>query len=194
MRMTPPLADSAAKPLPFARQLSEKAWFNALWFQSTWLCLVLGREDLLLLSLSLIGLHLVLVPQRRQEIRQLALLGGTGVAVDAGLSLMGVFEFAGGVLMPGWLVCLWLAFASTLGRSLSFLGARLWLTVLAGAVAFPLNYYAGSRLGAVEFGWPLWQSLLIMALIWSVMLPALYYLQRRFFSPVEVQGHDPLSG
>jgi len=192
--MMPPLADSAAKPLPFARQLSEKAWFNALWFQSTWFCTVLGREDLLLLSLCLIGLHLVLVPLRRQEIRQLALLGGTGVAVDTVLSLIGVFQFAGGVLMPGWLVCLWLAFATTPGRSLAFVGARPWLTALAGGLVFPFNYYAGSRLGAVEFGWPLWQSLLIMALIWSLVLPALYYMHRRFFSPPEVSHHDPLSG
>ena len=192
--MTPPLADNAARPLSFARQLSEKAWFNALWFQSTWFCTVLGREDLLFVSLGLIGLHVFLVPQRRLEIRQLALLGGTGIAVDTGLSLIGVFQFAGGALMPGWLACLWLAFSTTPGRSLAFLGARPWLTALAGGLVFPFNYFAGSRLGAVEFGWPLWQSLLIMALIWSLLLPALYYLHRRFFSPPEVARHDPLSG
>ncbi|MEQ9464827.1 MAG: DUF2878 domain-containing protein [Haliea sp.] len=192
--MTTPLADSAAAPLPFARQLSEKAWFNALWFQSTWFCTVLGRDDLLAVSLGLIGLHLLLVPRRRLEMRQLALLGGIGIAVDTGLSLIGVFQFQGGILMPGWLCCLWLAFATTPGRSLAFLGARPWLAALAGALVVPFNYYAGSRLGAVEFGWPLWQSLLIMALVWSILLPALYYLYRRFFSPMELESHDPLPG
>ncbi|MDO8860334.1 DUF2878 domain-containing protein [Haliea sp. E1-2-M8] len=192
--MTPPLADSAASPRSFAGQLGEKPWFNALWFQSTWFCTVLGRDNLLVVSLGLIGLHLLLVARRRLEIRQLALLGGIGIAVDTGLSLVGVFQFAGGVLMPGWLGCLWLAFATTPGRSLAFLGARPWLTALAGGLVFPFNYFAGSRLGAVEFGWPLWQSLLIMALIWSLLLPALYYLQRRLFGPVEVESHDPLPG
>lgn len=190
--MMPPLADSAASPLSSARQLSEKAWFNALWFQSVWFCAVLGRNDLLFLSLGLIGLHLLLVPRRRLEIRQLALLGGIGIAVDSGLSFIGVFQFADDVLLPGWLACLWLAFATTPGRSLSFLWVRPWLAALAGGLVFPFNYYAGSRLGAVEFGWPLWQSLLIMALIWSLLLPALYYLHRRFFSPTEVARHDPL--
>lgn len=187
------VAESAARPLPFARQLSEKAWFNALWFQTTWFCTVLGRGDLLLVSLGLIGLHLLLVPQRRLEVRQLALLGGIGISVDTGLSAIGVFQFQGGVLLPGWLGCLWLAFATTPGRSLAFLGARPWLTALAGCLVFPFNYFAGSRLGAVEFGWPLWQSLLIMAVIWSLLLPALYYLQRRCFSPVEPESLDPLS-
>lgn len=190
--MLPPVAESAARPLSFSRQLSEKAWFNALWFQSTWFCTVLGRDDLLAVSLGLIGLHLLLVPQRRLEMRQLALLGGIGIAVDTGLSAIGVFQFQGGVLMPGWLACLWLAFATTPGRSLAFLGARPWLTALAGGLVFPFNYFAGSRLGAVEFGWPLWQSLLIMALIWSLLLPALYYLQRRLFTSTEVESHDPL--
>lgn len=192
--MMPPLAHSAASPPSFARQLSDKAWFNALWFQSTWFCTVLGRDDLLFVSLGLIGLHLFLVPRRRLEMRQLALLGGIGIAVDTGLSLIGVFQFAGGVLMPGWLVCLWLAFSTTAGRSLAFLGDRPWLAALAGGLVFPLNYFAGSRLGAVEFGWPLWQSLLIMAVIWSLLLPALYYLHRRFFSSPEVARHDPLPG
>lgn len=174
-----------------ASPLTDRTWFNALWFQSTWFCAVLGREPLLPATLALIGLHLLLVPRRLSELRQLALLGGLGMAVDSGLSLLGVFRFSGDVLLPLWLVCLWLAFSATLGRSLAWFGARPWLAGVAGGIAFPLNYFAGSRLGAVEFGWPLWQSLLLMALIWSLMLPALYCLQRRFFPAREAATDVP---
>ncbi len=183
--MSNPLADNPPIPLPFARQLTEKAWFNALWFQTTWFCAVLGQDALLAVTLGLIGLHFALVPQRLRELGQLGLLGGTGMAVDAGLSAVGVFQFPGGTFLPLWLCCLWLAFATTLGRSLVFFATRPWLTAAAGALVLPFNYYAGSRLGAVEFGWPLWQSLLLMAAIWSLTLPTLYYLQQRLFQAKE---------
>ena len=156
--MSNPVADSPTAPLPFARQLTEKAWFNALWFQTTWFCAVLGQDTLLAVTLGLIGLHFALVPLRGREFRQLFLLGGIGMAVDASLSALGVFRFNGDVLLPLWLCALWLAFATTLGRSLVFF---------------------------VEFGWPLWLSLLIMSAIWSLALPALYYLQQRLFQAKE---------
>ncbi|MDP4788886.1 MAG: DUF2878 domain-containing protein [Haliea sp.] len=183
--MNKPAADVPAAALTFARQLTEKVWFNALWFQGTWFCAVLGQNELLAVTLGLIGLHFALVPKRLRELRQLALLGGIGMAIDAGLSALGVFQFTGGVLLPLWLCGLWLAFATTLGRSLAFFASRPWLAALAGGLVLPFNYYAGSRLGAVEFGWPLWQSLLIMAVIWAVMLPTLYSLHQRLFQASE---------
>ena len=33
--------------------LTDKTWFNALWFQSTWFLCVLGREPLLPLTLAM---------------------------------------------------------------------------------------------------------------------------------------------
>lgn len=168
-----------------APPLTDRLWFNALWFQTTWFCTVLGRESLLPLSLGLIALHLLLVPRRGREVAQLALLGGIGMLLDSALSLAGVFQFPGGEILPAWLACLWLAFVTTPGRSLAFLAPRPWLTSLLGALVVPLNYYAGSRLGAVSFGVPQWQALASMALAWSLLLPALYWLYRRWFAPPE---------
>ncbi|HEY7775386.1 MAG TPA: DUF2878 domain-containing protein, partial [Kineobactrum sp.] len=144
---------STSAPVP-ATHLTDKLWFNAVWFQTLWFCAVLGRDQLLAVTLGIIALHLVLVPRRLAELRQLAVLGGLGIAVDAGLSLSGIFVFPGGVLVPLWLCCLWLAFATTLGRSLAAFGPRPWLAALAGGIVVPLNYFAGSRMGAVEFGLP----------------------------------------
>ena len=156
--------------------ITEKAWFNAIWFQSTWFCAVLGRETLLPLTAAMLVLHLALVRNTTRELLQLTTLAAVGIGVDACLSLAGVFRFPGGVLVPLWLCGLWLAFATTTGRSLSFLGRRPMLAVLAGAVALPLNYWAGQRLGAVEFGFPVPVTLAIMSLVWAVMLPVLYRL------------------
>lgn len=166
--------------------LAERPWFNALWFQSTWFCTVLGRDTLLPLSLALIALHLWLVPRRGQELAQLALLGSIGISLDTLLSLAGVFVFANDALLPIWLACLWLAFATTPGRGLAFLAPYPWLTALVGGLVAPFNYLAGAKLGAVSFGVPTWQALGIMAIAWSLLLPALYYLHRRLFAPKEM--------
>jgi len=178
-------ADSMILSPPRAQALAERPWFNALWFQTTWFCTVLGRDALLPASLALIALHLWLVPRRGRELAQLALLGGLGMLLDTALSLTGVFVFPGDVILPAWLACLWLAFVTTPGRSLAFLAPRPWLIAVLGALVVPFNYYAGSQFGAVSFGVPVWQALLIMALAWSLLLPALYWLYGRLFAPGE---------
>ena len=60
----------------FSQPLTEKHWFNAIWFQTTWFCAVLGRESLLPLTAALIALHLLMVPDRGRELRQLGAVGG----------------------------------------------------------------------------------------------------------------------
>ena len=164
-------------------RLSDTLWFNALWFQALWFCVVLGRETLLPLSLLLLAVHIWLAGDRRSEVRQLLLVGGMGIAVDVLLGAAGVYIFAGGVLVPLWLCCLWLGFAAVLGRSLAWLAARPFVCVVAGAIAFPLNYWAGQRLGAVEFGYSLPLTLAVLALIWSVVLPAMFWLTARLQAP-----------
>lgn len=151
-------------------------WFNALWFQGVWFCAVIGREQLLPLAVALLALHLALASHRWQELRQMVCVGGLGIAVDAALSFTGVYQFAGGVLVPLWLCCLWFAFGAVLGRSLAYLADRPFWSAVAGAVVFPLNYWAGQRLGGVSFGYPLPQTLALLALTWSLMLPLLYKL------------------
>jgi hypothetical protein len=160
-------------------RLSDTLWFNALWFQSLWFCTVMGREVLLPLALVLLVVHVWLAGDRRSEVRQLLLVGGLGIAVDAALGVAGVYIFAGGALVPLWLCCLWLGFAAVLGRSLAWLAARPLVCFIAGAVAFPLNYWAGQRLGAVEFGYALPVTLAVLAIIWGVVLPAMFWLTAR---------------
>ena len=157
-------------------RLTDTVWFNALWFQSVWFCAVLGRDTLLPVAIFLILIHLSLARDTRIELFNLSRLAAVGIAVDAILSTTGIFAFPGGVLVPLWLCCLWMAFATTLTRSLAYLGSRPLLCALAGAVVFPLNYWAGQRLGGVDFPHSLPLTLGIMALIWGVMLPLMYRL------------------
>lgn len=172
------LADRAFANRATLQNLAEVHWFNALWFQTTWFCAVLGRHELLPVIAALLGLHLVLVRDTGRELLKLSALAAVGISVDAGLSATGVYQFQGGALVPLWLCGLWLAFATTTTRSLSFLASRPRLTALAGAVVLPLNYWAGQRLGAVEFGYSLPITLAAMSATWLVMLPVIYRLSR----------------
>lgn len=162
-----------------ARRIADSVWFNALWFQCVWFSTVLGRNDFLPLVVGLLLLHVACARERVVELRQLAFVGGLGIAVDAALSLAGVYQFPGQVLVPLWLCCLWLGFAGVLGRSLAYLASRPLLCVLAGVVAFPLNYWAGQRLGAVEFGYSLPLTLAIVAMVWGAVLPLMFRLTRQ---------------
>jgi hypothetical protein len=162
-----------------AAGLSDKVWFNALWFQGFWLCAVLGRDRLLPALLTLLALHLWLVTDRRREVLRIAPVAALGMAVDGALSFTGVYQFPNDVLLPIWLACLWCGFATTLWRSLGFLRRHPVLVWVAGAVALPLNYWAGQRLGAVEFGLPLLTTLGLLACIWLLALPLMYFLAAR---------------
>lgn len=159
-----------------ARRVADSIWFNAIWFQSTWFCAVLGRDQLLPITFAMLALHLYLVRDVYREMLQLSTIAAVGIGVDAAISAAGLFQFSGGVLVPLWLCCLWLAFATTLTRSLAWLGQRPLLVVLAGAIVLPLNYWAGQRLGAVSFGQPLPVVLATIGLAWAVLLPLLYRL------------------
>ena len=188
-----PPADTAPKPPMTVSKLmngdlTDTVWFNALWFQSVWLCTVLGRDTLLPVAIFLILLHLALARDTRVELFNLSKLAAIGIAVDATLSATGVFAFSGGVLVPLWLCCLWMAFATTLTRSLAYLGSRPLLCALAGAVVFPLNYWAGQRLGGVDFPQSLALTMGIMALFWAVVLPLMYRLAAKLTR--EDKGED----
>jgi len=158
------------------RRLPDTLWFNGLWFQALWFCTVLGQGVFLPLALALLTLHVLLAADSLAELRQLFIVGGLGIAVDAMLSAAGVYLFAGGVLVPLWLCCLWLGFAGVLGRGLAWLSVRPAVCSVAGAIAFPLNYWAGQRLGAVEFAYSLPVTLAVLALVWACMLPLMFWL------------------
>ena len=165
-----------AREVPRSLRLGEAIWFNAIWFQSTWFLTVLGRDSLLPVVAAMLLLHLALVRNVQRELLHLAAIACLGIATDACLSHSGVYVFANDALVPLWLCCLWLAFATTLRRSLSFLGRRPWLAAVAGAVALPLNYWAGQKLGAVQFGYPLPLTLAVVGVVWAVVFPAMYKL------------------
>ncbi|MFP2770837.1 DUF2878 family protein [Oceanisphaera sp. KMM 10153] len=130
--------------------MSRWQWTQLLAFEGFWLLAVAGQNSWSLLTGFLLLLHFVFTPSRRADVRVL------------------------------WLALLWAGFVLTLGYSLCWLRrVPLWLLMPIGAVAGTSSYLAGWQLGAVSLPLGFWPSAVILALLWSVLLPLLVRLERR---------------
>ncbi|MGR6872350.1 DUF2878 domain-containing protein [Pseudomonas sp. HK3] len=125
---------------------------NILLFQCTWFALVMGPLMLGASLLLCLLLHSVAVSNNRKALGMLcAVVVFLGVLTDSILMNLDIYQLQPAiasyeVLIPAWLVLLWLAFALTLKRSLNWLFDFPWLMVLMLGALGPLSYYAGSQL------------------------------------------------
>ncbi len=156
-----------------AYALTDKVWFNALWFQLTWFSCVIGREQWLAVSIALIAMHFILVKAPREELYALAPIIAVGVAVDSLLSVLGIFDF-GDSLVPGWLVLLWIAFATTITRAFAFFKQRPLLASVVGGLGVPFNYAVGAQLGAVTLPMEPIISAAVLMGVWALLFPSLF--------------------
>jgi len=141
-----------------------------------WLLAVLGGDTYAYAGLVLLLVHLFFSPVRGDDLRMMAFLLFTGLLVDGALQQIGFFSFAEtGFPIPRWLMIIWLGLAITPHHSLAWLKHRPLLSLLFGALGGPAAYWAGTRLGAATFNWPLSQSLLTLAVIWALLWPAVMH-------------------
>jgi Protein of unknown function (DUF2878) len=100
---------------------------------------------------------------------------GFGAASDGWLAANGLIAFAGqGGWARGWMVALWAVFGVALTASLrAIVRWPLPALALAGAMAGPLAYQGGAKLGALSFPGGAWPALGAVALQWACALPLL---------------------
>ncbi|HEX4937627.1 MAG TPA: DUF2878 domain-containing protein [Candidatus Kapabacteria bacterium] len=150
---------------------------NAVLFQAGWLLCVMERGPLALLASALILLvHGRYVTRNRREWLFILALGSVGIALDFLFMKSGVFHIDGHDFPPPWLMLVWLLFASTLNHSLRWLDQRLWLAAVLGAIAAPLSYLAGARLGALQIEL---HMLPVLGAAWAALLPLAFLCNRR---------------
>jgi hypothetical protein len=160
---------------------------NFFLFQAGWLACVLGAARGFPWQGALVALLIAafIVFRSKHPRNELALVAAAvvaGFAFDSALALTGWVDFEGAVpaplLAPVWMVALWALFATTLNVSLRWLRGWPALGVLFGAVGGPVAYYAGERLGALQFVDPL-PGLVAVAAGWALATPLLFALARR---------------
>jgi len=160
---------------------------NFLCFQAGWFACVLGAAHGrpwvgALAGLAIVAGWLAAAP-RPGALALLLLVAGTiGWCWDSALTVLGLTSYAAGPLTPPmapvWILALWLLLASTLHLSMRWLQERLVLAAALGAVAAPLAYLAGARLGAMTLP-KMMPALAAQAVGWAVLLPVLLRVARR---------------
>lgn len=155
---------------------------NLLAFQLGWFAGVVGAAaGWPLLGALYTGLWLALhlracAAARGVEARLLLSAAVLGFAADSALVLGGLIAFPEHARLAApttlWMVALWVNLAATLRHGLGWLRRRAGLAALLGAVAGPLAYLAGSRLGAITLVKPELATAAI-ALEWALSLPLL---------------------
>ena len=153
---------------------------NALLFQIGWFTAVLGGDSRwLVLVIAILILHLLWISSWREEGRLLIRVLVLGTLVDTLLRQAGILAFKEpAVLIPLWLMLLWLLLATTLRHCLAWTAHPWWRASLLGALGGPLSYYAGAQLAGVTFPLGRWPAMVLIGLLWAALLPLLHKLAR----------------
>jgi len=141
---------------------------NIFLYQLIWFSSVLGGNKGAVIALIFLLIHLVITKKRVADLKMMGFMLFVGLLVDGTLQQVGFFKFTvTGFPIPLWLMVIWLGLATTPHHSLAWLKKRPLLSAVFGAIGGPVAYWAGVRLGAASFNWPLLQSLLFLAFIWA---------------------------
>lgn len=157
---------------------------NIVLFQLGWFACVLGaangyaREGAIAAGL-IVALHIARATRPGREAKLALAAALLGLAFESALVWAGWVRVDDGIY---WLVALWALFATTLNESLRMLQTRPWIAALFGAVGGPLAYYAGARMGALDFVQPA-AMLAALAVGWAAATPLLLSVARRLNVP-----------
>ncbi len=174
---------------------------NGALYECMWLAAVLAEQIyVVLLTLVFLLLHFfVIFPARLNtfnpnlspaDVKKALLAEGGLVMVIAAVGyLLDCVWFETGVLQsslayplaPLWLLCLWLAFATTFNTALLVLQRRWFLACVIGAVAGALTYLSGAALnGSVDVGVDHLFFIVILGAVWLLVFPSMLWFAGRW--------------
>jgi hypothetical protein len=171
---------------------------NFLAFQAGWFASVLGAAQNMpwvgpAVVLAIVVLHLRQARRPELEAGLLVASGIIGLCFDSLLVSLGWVTYPSGListsLAPYWIVTMWVLFATTLNSSMAWLKGRRVLAAVLGAIAGPMSYLAGAKLGGIEFvdhG----SAVIFLALGWAAAMPVLITMADKlngFDDPVPVE-------
>lgn len=177
-------------------------WANLVCTQAAWFACVVGAAKEWpwlgpVVTVVWCAVWLWLSAHRRADLLLVVGSAVLGYAFDSMLVLGGFFSFAPAVQLGGpsplWMVALWALFGTTLRGPMHRLLDKPLLSAVVGAVAGPLAYGGGVRLGAATFGDDEVTSRLAIAVAWAIALPLLGVLERRTRPSVEPSVDPGLS-
>jgi hypothetical protein len=173
-------------------------FINFLAFQAGWFASVLGAANYMpwigpAVVLAVVILHLRQAKRPELEAGLLVASGVIGLCFDSLLVSLGWVTYPSGLISssfaPYWIVTMWVLFATTLNSSMAWLKGRHVLAAVLGAVAGPMSYIGGAKLGGIEFVEP-GGALVFLAIGWAAAMPVLITLAEKlngFGDPLQVE-------
>ena len=161
-----------------------KVW-NFIFFQVGWFACVLGAANgqafwADLATLLYVLIHVWQSEDKKAEGILLFKVFILGVSADSLIMNMGFLDFndvwPSRYLSPAWMWALWVLVASTMNGSLSWLKGKPILGAILGAIAGPLSYEAGMKLGAGDWGSDhQWIGFALVSVVWALAIPLFLY-------------------
>lgn len=161
---------------------------NFVAFQLGWFACIWGAANDMpaagtTIAALVVGVHLFCAVRPLEELKLIIVAVVAGAVFDSLLLATGFVQFHSVTfisgLAPYWILALWALFATTLNVSLSWLRGRWLLAAVLGAIAGPLSYWAGARLGAAMLVQPM-PAIAAMAAEWAIAMPLLMFFAQRF--------------
>jgi hypothetical protein len=171
-----------------------KSFWNIISVNVGWLACILGAarghywQGLVVVPILFV-IHITVIERRKISKIFIVALATTaiGFLMDTTLIIVGALE-PNRWVMPApfttiWDLMIWANFSLTLNASLRFLQKRPLVAAFLGAICAPGTYYAGDRLGALNFSDPVISSLLCIGVVWLFAMPCLSLMAMYFYQP-----------
>lgn len=159
---------------------------NYVLFYFAWIACIYGASVQkpwmgYLSTLIAVPLFLFLSKHKKAALLTLLFTLTGGFVIDTSFKLFQLIHYESSSYFgaPLWILCLYAVFATSIDTSLKWLLNRIWLTVPLGFIAGPLSYRAAQIAGAITFLKSPVLTLLIIALSWSLFLPAVFLFFNR---------------
>jgi len=179
-----------------ARLLTNMALFQVGWF----VCIIGGSVWALLFTIAALFIHAKFLQHSPREWRLFAYFALAGIVWDGLLMSVGLISFAlpqdtlliAGhfAIIPVWLICLWVLFATTINHSLFWLALYPRTAALLTAFFAPVSYYAGVKLSDAQLSQPEYLPLIAVACGWAVAFPLALYYCRHYCRPAVIAAPE----
>lgn len=148
-----------------------KVFLASTWFQLCWFAAVLGTYQWQWVTLFLtLATLLYCLKTDASSLKSIGVIVTIGLVLDTLNQQLSVFVFPT-LWLPVWLLCLWVLFSwyAYQLKSILYRFPKIYVSIV-GGLGGTASYFAGYKLQAVEFGFSVGITLMILFAEWCAMM------------------------
>lgn len=148
-----------------------KVFLASTWFQLCWFAAVLGTYQWQWVTLVLtLATLLYCLKTDASSLKSIGVITTIGLVLDTLNQQLSVFVFPT-LWLPVWLLCLWVLFSwyAYQLKSILYRFPKTYVSIV-GGLGGTASYLAGYKLQAVEFGFSVGTTLMILFVEWCAMM------------------------